>query len=159
MKGSRGGKGTRGASAADDPGRALLAAFRAIRYPDRPADSETAWQGYRDVLRAAAAGGVHPEQMRDATCAALQRWQNRDMVNPRSVLRHLDALLEPETPDRPQTRRQVVRERNKAFLDDAFGIPHDDSDDARASRARPVQEITLEMGAFVMGVDTEETTA
>ena len=107
--------------------RELLRAFRTARYPSKPADSETEWRAFTAPLRAAARAGVTPERVSAATRTALRRWSRREMVNPRSVLAHLDALEEPDEPARASparehapTPREEMRRRNLETVDSWF---------------------------------------
>lgn len=80
----------------DEVPKALLRAFRAVRYPSRPDFLEGEWREYRPALRASAKDGRTPDQWTAATTAALARWPMSSMVNPNSVARNLESLLEPE---------------------------------------------------------------
>lgn len=108
----------------------LLTAYRQARYPDGPGLTRTELREYGTVLRDAAIDGVTPEQMYTATIAALERFSRSEMVNPRSVVRHLADLLKPRSP-RP-IGGQTAPQGKPQSLDDAVA--------RQAERRRQVEE-------------------
>lgn len=120
----------------DAPLRALMTAYREAMFPNRDAGFHrtipgSEWKAFRPHLKAVHGSGGTPEQMRQATEAALRRWPKRDMVNPRSVAANWTLLLEPDEPPKPPPPNRSNYTSNvddetlrlqKRYLD---GIPSD----------------------------------
>ena len=130
----------------DAEGKALLAAYRSVRHPGLPAFCASEWQSYRSALRALVADGRKPEHVIKATCAAMRRFTNSDMVNPNSVAKHIERLLEPDKPagSANGTRAapaEVPSYHRKAVLPPPSGpqVTHEQIEAARA-RARPASD-------------------
>ena len=93
----------------DDELKALLAAYRRIRFPGKPEYLQSEFRGFRNALEDLLADGRTVADVEAATAAALARYQSHDMVNPRSISRNISALLESDshtiTAKSPQTNR------------------------------------------------------
>lgn len=81
--------------------KALFVAFRGGRYPHRTEEwaakfPEGEFKSARSCLRSMASDGVTPEQMRQATDAAMRRFKEESMVTIPTINRHWTALLEPD---------------------------------------------------------------